>query len=191
MNHRKIAAVIANALVLSTAPAAVALGAEVSQNGMHAQSGTNGKIKPTRGDDTLTGNNSTNAISGWDGNDTLKGKGGNDRIQGNTGNDTLYGDTGRDGLFGQAGNDTITADEGPDMLDVGFGADRMVPEEDSDTIYLVADGSVDVIWPTCDVVTTVAEPSAGWPYGPVVSTRTTPAGDWNLRARGGVLQIWH
>jgi len=78
------------------------------------------------GNDTLTGNNSSNVLNGQAGDDILNGEGGNDTIIGGAGNDTLTGGTGADTFnFGfDSGFDVITDFESIDTLDVsGFYSD--------------------------------------------------------------------
>ena len=72
------------------------------------------------GNDTLTGNNSSNVLNGQAGDDILNGEGGNDTLTGGAGVDTLTGGTGADTFnFGfDSGFDVITDFESIDTLDV-------------------------------------------------------------------------
>ena len=144
-------------------------------------------------------------MDGGPGNDELDGDAGADTLVDGDGDDIITGDEGPDMLYVGFGADRVFPEEDSDTIYLfADGSVDVIRCDDTDdtagvasqgtndqVIYIGAQDRLDVIWPTCDVVTTVAEPPAGWPYGPVVSTRTTPAGDWNLRARGGVLQTWH
>ncbi len=58
------------------------------------------------GNDSLTGNDLANILSGDAGNDTLSGAGGDDRVLGGAGNDILDGGLGNDRLDGGEGTDT-------------------------------------------------------------------------------------
>jgi Ca2+-binding RTX toxin-like protein len=60
------------------------------------------------GNDTLTGNDLDNILSGGTGGDTLYGLGGKDTLNGEGGNDILYGGAGDDVLDGGAGTDTAS-----------------------------------------------------------------------------------
>ena len=93
------------------------------------------------GNDTITGNDLSNILSGGGGNDTIHGAAGSDMIDGGTGDDTLNGNdgldiiygadgndvvdggAGDDALYGNAGNDTLNGGAGNDVLDGGAGVD--------------------------------------------------------------------
>ena len=64
--------------------------------------------------DTISANNSSNFIYGYDGNDTISGNGGNDTIRGEDGDDSIDGNDGNDILTGNGGNDTIDGGSGND-----------------------------------------------------------------------------
>ncbi|QBF25767.1 retention module-containing protein [Pseudomonas tructae] len=72
--------------------------------------------------DTLTGNNNANVLTGGLGNDTLNGAGGDDVLIGGPGNNTLTGGTGSDTFLYQQGNtghDVVTDfTPGTDRLDL-------------------------------------------------------------------------
>ena len=83
------------------------------------------KIKGTRGDDNLTGNDQgdqilglggADTLQGLDGNDVLKGGSGDDRLEGGNDNDVLLGGTNVDTLDGGQGNDTLTGGGGEDTF---------------------------------------------------------------------------
>jgi len=72
--------------------------------------------------DTLTGTNTANSLSGLAGDDNLIGLGGNDTLLGSNGADTLNGGTGNDQLTGSGGTDSFvfdTANFGNDTI-IGF-----------------------------------------------------------------------
>jgi len=75
------------------------------------------------GNDSVTGSNVANSLSGGGGNDTLNGGAGNDTLNGDTGDDMLVGGTGNDTLNGGAGNDTLLGGAGADTLTGGDGND--------------------------------------------------------------------
>ncbi|MFO1039473.1 MAG: calcium-binding protein [Geminicoccaceae bacterium] len=58
------------------------------------------------GNDSLGGDDRSNAIAGMGGNDKLYGEAGDDRLQGGAGDDQLWGSLGNDRLDGGAGRDT-------------------------------------------------------------------------------------
>jgi len=66
------------------------------------------------GNDTLTGNDAVNLLSGGAGNDVLDGLGGDDKMEGGLGNDTYYVDSAKDQIIEKAnhGTDTIVTDIG-------------------------------------------------------------------------------
>ena len=74
-------------------------------------------------DDTLTGDDLSNALNGGDGNDRLEGNGGVDFLHGQFGNDTILGGNGGDFLQGDEGNDELIGGFGHDVLDGGDGID--------------------------------------------------------------------
>lgn len=103
-------------------------------------------------DDTITGNDQKNILSGLGGNDTLTGEEGDDTLYGNDGVDTLFGNDGKDDLFGGAGDDTLDGGAGSDNLDGGSGIDFVsyanaatVMDIRLDTGIATGEGSVDGI----------------------------------------------
>ena len=58
--------------------------------------------------------------------DTITADNSGDAIYGGAGNDTITGGTGVDYLYGQAGDDTLIAGTGTSYLDGGAGADRLI-----------------------------------------------------------------
>ncbi|MEE1657007.1 glycoside hydrolase TIM-barrel-like domain-containing protein [Microvirga sp. CF3062] len=87
-------------------------------------------IKPTAGDDTITGTSKANVINALAGDDTVLGLGGSDRLSGGLGNDTVDGGTGNDVVYGNAGDD---------YLEGGSGADRIYGGDNSDIVSGGAD----------------------------------------------------
>ena len=70
----------------------------------------------TSGDDTITGDESGNALDGLAGNDTLYGLGGDDALYGSQGNDWLEGGAGADEMSGGSGDDTYVVDDAGDLV---------------------------------------------------------------------------
>jgi Ca2+-binding RTX toxin-like protein len=77
----------------------------------------------TPGQDTWTGGNLADQISGYDSNDTFTGLGGNDVISGDSGSDVLEGGLGSDRLFGGLGDDTFRISGTAGIGDAYFGGD--------------------------------------------------------------------
>ncbi len=77
------------------------------------------------GNDTISGNATSNILYGWGGNDALTGGGGTDTLYGGYGNDTLNGGLDNDKLYGNAGNDILNGDDGNDAFYGGAGSDTM------------------------------------------------------------------
>ncbi|PPR60960.1 MAG: hypothetical protein CFH10_01325, partial [Alphaproteobacteria bacterium MarineAlpha4_Bin2] len=77
------------------------------------------------GDDTLTGNDEANFLTGAAGQDTIDGAGGDDVIDGGVGDDILAGGDGIDTIDGGDGDDTISGGAGNDILDGGEGVDTL------------------------------------------------------------------
>ncbi|MBJ6126772.1 glycoside hydrolase family 113 [Microvirga splendida] len=86
---------------------------------------TGPSVKPTSGNDELTGTNTGNRIDAGAGDDLVNGLGGNDRLYGGTGNDTLNGGEGNDQLYGGAGLDIVNGGNGNDRLYGGSETDIM------------------------------------------------------------------
>ena len=105
------------------------------------------------GNDTMTGNDSSNRLEGGGGNDELSGSIGStnaDTLVGGAGNDTLRGGGG-DTLIGGADNDTLIAGAGPrdtlyggDGMDIlmGSGGDFLSGGANNDTYYVVEGDTV-------------------------------------------------
>jgi Ca2+-binding RTX toxin-like protein len=91
-------------------------------------------LKPTAGDDVLTGYSAADTISGLDGNDQLYGRDGNDTLDGGPGNDSLYGENGNDTLLGGTGDDQLRGGAGADTLLGGTGNDALYGEAGADTL---------------------------------------------------------
>ncbi|MBS7804071.1 M10 family metallopeptidase C-terminal domain-containing protein [Rhizobiales bacterium TNE-4] len=100
------------------------------------------------GNDTITGNDLDNYLSGFAGadyleggagNDTLVGGAGNDYLVGGDGNDSIQGDLGgvigNDTLYGGAGDDYLNGDFGIDVLDGGSGNDTLWGGWGNDTLF--------------------------------------------------------
>jgi len=94
-------------------------------------------------DDTLTGDNSNNAINGLAGVDLIYGQGGNDTIHGGEGRDVLFGGDGndtinggndRDFIYGDSGNDTLYGDGANDYLSGGDGNDTLYGGDGDDIL---------------------------------------------------------
>jgi Ca2+-binding RTX toxin-like protein len=77
------------------------------------------------GNDSLTGDQLANTLSGHDGNDTLIGNAGADRLIGGIGNDNLSGGDGNDRLVGSEGRDMLNGGAGNDVLNGGLDVDAM------------------------------------------------------------------
>jgi Ca2+-binding RTX toxin-like protein len=104
------------------------------------------------GDDTITGGDSGNDLTGGSGNDiivdgvrdgyvhgnsgndTLSGGGGDDYGIGGSGDDQMSGGTGNDELFGGSGNDVLNGDDGDDHLRGGLGDDQLNGGNGNDTL---------------------------------------------------------
>jgi Ca2+-binding RTX toxin-like protein len=72
------------------------------------------------GNDTITGDSSTNLVDSGSGNDLISGSGGNDTLRGGLGNDSLSGDADDDTLQGGSGNDTLNGGSGNDTADYSY-----------------------------------------------------------------------
>ncbi len=98
----------------------------------------------SRHDDSLTGNDLINQLSGLGGDDTIYGYGGNDRIRGGAGNDTIDGGAGSDfAIFsGQRADYSLTRSSGSDVSVDGLdGLDSLSRVE-----YFVFDDQTVTIW---------------------------------------------
>ncbi|HVV93851.1 MAG TPA: hypothetical protein VHD15_10565 [Hyphomicrobiales bacterium] len=63
-----------------------------------------------RGDDTISGADRGDVLSGFAGDDTIRGGAGNDQLSGGAGDDVLHGGMGRDTLSGGSGADAFVFD---------------------------------------------------------------------------------
>lgn len=59
------------------------------------------------GNDSISGSEKADVLTGLAGNDSLNGRGGNDKLYGGDGDDLIYGGAGHDYLTGGAGHDTF------------------------------------------------------------------------------------
>jgi Ca2+-binding RTX toxin-like protein len=87
------------------------------------------------GNDTLSGGDDNETLSGSAGNDLIFGYGGDDRISGGAGKDIIVGGIGNDRLYGDAGNDVITGGAGVDRLYGGDDNDVLSGESSADPCY--------------------------------------------------------
>jgi hypothetical protein len=71
------------------------------------------------GNDTITGTQFGDLITGGEGNDTITGLGGIDALSGGAGNDTISGGEDDDVITGSEGNDTLSGEGGNDFVDGG------------------------------------------------------------------------
>jgi Ca2+-binding RTX toxin-like protein len=78
------------------------------------------------GDNSVTGTQFADILSGGSGADIFDGGLGNDSISGDDGNDSLFGGGGSDTLNGGGGNDTLTGGVGTNVLSGGSGLDVFV-----------------------------------------------------------------
>ena len=117
--------------------AAVLAFAVISTQNIYLVSGDN----PRCGPPTLSGDDTSETITGTTDPDTIQGKGGNDRIFGRNGSDHLCGQDGDDQIFGENqddflkggdGNDNLFGQEGSDYADGGPGVDRCQAEVEVD-----------------------------------------------------------
>ncbi|MFH0783337.1 MAG: calcium-binding protein, partial [Pseudomonadota bacterium] len=88
----------------------------------------------TVGNDSLSGYEGVDILTGGDGSDTLYAGEGNDVLDGGAGLDTLKGGGGNDLLTGGAGNDTLSSDAGNDILTGGDGSDTLYAGEENDAL---------------------------------------------------------
>jgi len=87
------------------------------------------------GDDTITGSEFPDTITGSAGKDIIYGMDGDDRLAGSPGHDILVGMNGRDRLYGDVGNDQLKGGGGVDRLYGGDGHDILVGESSADKMY--------------------------------------------------------
>lgn len=92
------------------------------------------------GDDTLTGGDLGDYLTGLGGHDVVMGGAGADTLIGGEGNDHLYGQSpnggpdGADSLSGGNGSDYLQGNAGNDTLDGGAGSDRLIGGSGNDLI---------------------------------------------------------
>ena len=79
----------------------------------------------SRFDDTLTGDDNSNAIYAGSGADSIAGDVGDDYLSGQNGNDVISGGMAEDRLAGGGSDDTLAGDRGHDILSGGAGADSL------------------------------------------------------------------
>lgn len=84
--------------------------------------------------DLLSGQGGDDEILGNGGADLMDGRGGDDHIEGGDGNDVAWGGDGDDSLWGDDGNDTLTGQAGNDALEGGDGNDSLAGSEGDDTL---------------------------------------------------------
>jgi Ca2+-binding RTX toxin-like protein len=87
------------------------------------------------GNDTITGSEFADTITGSSGSDIIYGMDGDDRLAGSGGHDILVGMNGRDRLYGDDGNDQLKGGGGVDRLYGGEGHDILVGESSADKMY--------------------------------------------------------
>jgi len=96
-------------------------------------------------EDFLSGGNGNDTINGGGGNDLIFGEVGNDRLSGGDGNDTMIGGNGNDNLDGGAGNDNLSGELGDDLITGGAGDDMMNGGQGRDTFVFLAGFGKDVV----------------------------------------------
>lgn len=124
----------------------------------------NNFIQGLAGDDTLTGANLKDQLSGGDGSDTLFGgagddvlygsvplqgaspNDGSDLLKGGAGDDALHGDNGNDRLEGSIGNDHLNGGVGDDVLIGGAGNDTYSIDSSGDVIIEGVNGGIDTVY---------------------------------------------
>jgi Ca2+-binding RTX toxin-like protein len=104
------------------------------------------------GDDVITGgmtsNNGGDTIDGGSGNDTISvatGTNGGSSLLGSDGNDSITGGTGDDTIDGGAGNDSLYGGAGNDILTGGTGQDYL-SGGDGDDAFATGDSEIDTIY---------------------------------------------
>ena len=105
--------------------------------------GDPGGNPPGTGDDSLTGTDRGDVLSGGEGNDTIVGLKGADTLMGDEGNDRLEGGGNNDSLDGGSGDDFLLAGEGRDSLIGGAGNDVLEAEGGFD--LLIGDDGNDTL----------------------------------------------
>ena len=87
------------------------------------------------GNDTITGNNVANFLSGIDGADAIGGAFGNDSLVGGFGADTLLGNQDNDVILGNQDNDIVVGGQGADVVVGGQGLDFVFGNEANDFVF--------------------------------------------------------
>ena len=105
---------------------------------------TDGVMRGTDGDDSITGSDESDRIYAYDGDDTIRGGDGEDVILGFGGDDTIYGGSGRDRIFASDGDDTLYGGSGRDEFFAGFGNDILYGGSENDRLY--AGGGDDMLY---------------------------------------------
>ncbi len=90
--------------------------------------------KSGAGDDLITGNALSNALSGGAGNDTIEAGSGNDEIMDGLGNNAVNGGTGHDKIVLLSGSNEISGGAGSDFLIGGLQADKLSGGTGNDVI---------------------------------------------------------
>ncbi|MEA2385134.1 MAG: hypothetical protein QOH72_5105 [Solirubrobacteraceae bacterium] len=92
-------------------------------------------VTGTQGDDTITGNDVGNRLSGGSGNDTITGGQGTNALRGGAGDDTLTAGNSGDALVGGPGVDTINGGAGDDNISAADGvADKITCGAGTDSV---------------------------------------------------------
>ncbi len=107
----------------------------------------------SNGDDVLSGSARSDQISGLGGADVLAGNRGNDAMDGGAGNDVLKGNSGNDQLTGGTGNDSLSGAQGNDWIVGGSGTDRMSGGIGADVFDFRSVAESSAVTSTADVIT--------------------------------------
>ena len=145
---RRHAALLAFALVATTAPAAGAAPACFGRRATIVGDRDGGSLRGTPGDDVIVGGPGTDFIDGrggndricggsnlWEEEDWIKGGPGDDLLDGGVRNDLLYGGRGADYITGNASYDLIHAGPGDDVARGADGSDRVFGGPGDDKLY--------------------------------------------------------
>ncbi|MRV76095.1 DUF4214 domain-containing protein [Duganella sp. FT92W] len=98
-------------------------------------SSTGFQLQGAGGNDTLTGSQMADTLSGGAGQDRLDGLGGNDLLDGGDDADTINGGAGNDTLRGGNGADTLTGNDGDDTFDGGDDDDYLFDGSGSNVLH--------------------------------------------------------
>lgn len=107
----------------------------------------------TSGNDSITGFDSDDAISGLAGNDSINGGNGDDTLNGDEGDDSLTGGNGNDILNGGDGRDNLTGGNGNDTLRGGAGVNDILNGGRGDDTYLFGPGDGNTLIRNADSAT--------------------------------------